>query len=198
MDINQFKKIINLFEDRVDSPDASYETIKNKKDTAVKVTLSGNLSAEFTRIKNELDRIETLKNEITKAEKELDAKNAVSSLFDAADRAFQCIVETKSAFLKIGAVKKETVEEVDYEQIVNEMAKELTPELRVVLEQIKKKFTKEVEKSRSPTLTRGEVLKESDDEESVENLALRKYVDDWAKRYNRKLKNLLSLVDNLG
>lgn len=125
------------------SEDITYSS-EEKKGVITKVIarITGITSGRYTKLGRNLKKIEQLEKEIKvlKAEVKTDTKELIQDLFNADDIARTRVVETVGFLFELTKDPAVTVS-VKYQKVLEEMEKHLTPELIVVLESIKTKFT---------------------------------------------------------
>lgn len=125
------------------SEDITYSS-EEKKGVITKVIarITGITSGRYTKLGRNLKKIEQLESEIKilKAEVKTDTKELIQDLFNADDIARTRVVETVGFLFEL---TKDPVasKSVKYQKVLEELETHLTPELVVVLESIKKKFT---------------------------------------------------------
>lgn len=185
MNSADFRKLINLFDARIPgNADIEYQ------DTADKVValLKSYPSGVYTKLGQKVERIKELQEEISTLEKEIkrSTREDVAELFDAEDVVKTRVIETLQFIFTLSKDPKPTVSP-QYKNILEELTKHLTPELIMVLEEIKSKMVTVTEKSPSLKVARR-------DTELSENI-LSKFKDiifGWARKYDAKLNNLKS------
>ena len=184
MNTEKFRNLINLFESRI--PDVEYEDVDTDR---VVAKLKSYNSQVYTKLANKLLRLEELENEIKALKEELkgETKENIHDLFDAEDAARTRVIETVSFIFTLSKDPKVT-ESPKYKEILSELEKQLTPELILVLESLKKQLVTVTQKS--PAL-RVRTIKEG-----VESIFAR-FKDSimrWANRYDQKLAALKASV----
>jgi len=193
-------KVYELFEAR--NPELNYVEKQVKKVLdLVTVELSGSKSGSMTRLMTRYSRLD--KSAALLAERReatnLEMKDKVADLFDAADEVLTRVVETASFTITLskaekGADKKPKTS-IDYEAIVKEL-QVMVPELEEKIKEITKKFTEITPAKDSPITLRvrskvdegvvGDILK------SVKAFA--KSIFSWLKSYDRRLAVLKSKI----
>lgn len=177
------KKIMMIVESRLSGPDITY----HEKSDRITAEVSANLSGKFTRLVQNLQKIDSLTTELKELQADVkqQRREDVAALFDAEDAVLTRVVDTKSAILTLS---KDPADRVTpkYKDILEEFEKHLTPELLKVLE---------VLKATHVTVTQVEPslrwkLKESVDEEKIDRVV--NLVNGWLTKYDRKLNQLVS------
>lgn len=180
------RELLDLFE--ADVP------IERTIDKAV-VNLRGTDSMVYTKLAQKVNRIEALEKEIKelKADVKTEAKIYVADLFAAEDEVRTRVINTVSFILTLSKNPKPT-ETVQYSKVLMALEKQLTPELIVVLENLKAQFTTVTQKDPS--------LKIEPKNESIsltEGIGdyFRKFlsfITNWANSYDKKLNALKKAV----
>ena len=138
----------------IDGKIISFEEITYSK-TADKViaNLTSHDSAAFTRLANQIKKMQVLEDDIKKIKEDIKAatKQDIQSLFDAEDAIKTRVVETVSFSLVLSKDPKPS-ETVKYKEVLEELSKNLTPDLIAKLEELKKKYLTITQKSASLTL----------------------------------------------
>ena len=123
--------------------------------TADKViaNLTSHDSAAFTRLANQIKKMQVLEDDIKKIKEDIKTatKQDIQSLFDAEDAIKTRVVETVSFSLVLSKDPKPS-ETVKYKEVLEELSKNLTPDLIAKLEELKKKYVTVTQKSASLTL----------------------------------------------
>ena len=108
--------------------------------TADKViaNLTSHDSAAFTRLANQIKKMQVLEDDIKKIKEDIKAatKQDIQSLFDAEDAIKTRVVETVSFSLVLSKDPKPS-ETVKYKEVLEELSKNLTPDLIAKLEELK-------------------------------------------------------------
>lgn len=176
------KQMIMIVESRLTGPDITY----HQKTDRVTAEVSANLSGKFTRLVQNLQKIDSLSTELKELQADVkqQRREDVAALFDAEDAVLTRVVETKSAILTLSK-DPEDRETPKYKEILTELEQHLTPELLKVLE---------VLKATHVTVTKVEPslrwkLKEDIDEDKVSRVV--DMVNTWLQKYDQKLSNLM-------
>lgn len=181
MKTEQFRNLISLFEAR--NPDITYQDNTGE----VVAQLKSYNSQVYTKLAQRLERIEQLESEIKalKDEAKQDTRDDIVDLFDAKDAVNTRVVETISFVFTLSKDPKAT-EAPKYKEILTALEAHLTPELILVLEELKKKMVTVTQKQPS--------LKYRSVTEGVGGLfaKLKSVVFNWAQRYDQKLAQLKS------
>lgn len=199
--MHDMRKLIMIVEGR--DPEIEY-TDKETKGVLDKViaTLSGTQSSGFTRVGKKYKEIDRIEKEIAAQKKQLNAetKEKMEELFDVEDEVLTRVVETASLTLTLSkqtAAKKaeyEKVSELDAEGMLNELA-EMLPDLTNTLNTLRKKYTKEVERVKSPakSATTARLSAPKFKKESVE---LNEGLSDWVQKFKTWASKKLSRFDS--
>ena len=182
MKTEQFRKLITLCEAR--QPDLEY--VDTPKSNSVVVKITGNLSGEYTKLAQKIQKLDALEAEIKtlKAEIKDESKQRVADLFDAEDAAKIRVVQTIQFVYRLSANPAEQ-SNPKYKEILEELTNSLTPELILVLEELKKKFVTKVQKSPIMKLSK---IGESSDDDMLSKL--KHIIFNWAKSYDARLEHL--------
>lgn len=153
-------------------------------------------SQVYTKLAQKVERIEALEDEIKalKAEVKSGAREHVNALFDAEDVVRTRVVDTVSFILTLSKDPKPT-ETVQYAKVITELEKSLTPELILILENLKAQFKTVTQKEPSLKI----IAKPKDDLEESMHSYQRKFdafIHQWAERYDDKLDSLKQLVSD--
>lgn len=185
MNSEDFRKLINLFDSR--RTDIEYQ------DTASEVAakLRSHPSGVFTKLAMKVLRIEELETEISQLKEEVKAgaRENVAELFNAEDAVKTRVIETLQFILTLSKDPKPTVTP-QYKNILEELTKHLTPELILVLEEIKKKMVTVTQKAPS--------LKVKPIDQDLSEGVMSKFthiIMNWAQKYDAKLDNLKSQIN---
>jgi len=182
MNNQQFRKLINLFEER--DPSIAYQD-SDKGDKVVALLQSYN-SQVYTKLAQKIQRMTQLEAEVKQLKEEVKqaARENVADLFDAEDIVRTRVVETISFVFVLSKDPKETVTP-KYKEILSELEAHLTPELIKVLEELKKQMVTVTQKQ--PSLSVSPIS-----EGIVGNIfaKLKNLVMGWAQRYDQKLDQL--------
>lgn len=180
MNTQEIRQLIDLCEERL--PSAEYEDSA----TEVIAILHSYDSQVYTKLAQKVQRIETLEAEIKqlKAEVKDETRGLIANLFDALDVAKTRVVRTVSFIFKLTKDPKPT-ETPKYKEILSELEQHLTPELIVVLDQLKKQMVTVTQKA--PAMTIKPI-----DEGIVGSIftRLKNAVLSWGQRYDQKLNKL--------
>jgi len=167
-------------------PDAEYEESKSK----VIAKLKSYDSQTYTKLGQKLERIDEVTKQLKTMQEEvkLEVKERLAGIFDANDAAQTRVVETMRFIFTLTADPKQT-ETPKYKDILAVLEKQLTPELLVVLENLRKTM-KTVSAPRPPSLkySSREIVDESDDSSAADQYEGR--IMQWAESYDRKLNDL--------
>jgi hypothetical protein len=181
-------------------PDVEYSAEGKKKGEINKVVarLKSIASGRYTRLANNVRRIGELQTEIEKLDQEAkeDAREAIADLFHAKDSIYTRVVETVSFVIKLTADPKPTTT-VKYEKVLTDLEQHLTPQLRVILEDLKVKYSTETTKAAALTIQGPGPKKKV--EESFENDPFAAYlnkIENWARKYDQVLDSLENEVFN--
>ena len=180
MNTNQFRHYINLIESR--NPDFDYQ---DNEQQVIAVLKSYN-SQVYTKLAQKVERIDQLEAEIKMLKEEVknETRETIADLFDAEDVVRTRVVRTMSFILTLSKDPKATVSP-KYKDILEELSAHLTPELIIVLENLKKQLVTVTQKSPSLRI-------EPVDEGRLGDLFARfkQKVFGWANRYDQKLSML--------
>ena len=180
MNTNQFRHYINLIESR--NPDFDYQ---DNEQQVIAVLKSYN-SQVYTKLAQKVERIDQLEAEIKMLKEEVknETRENIADLFDAEDVVRTRVVQTMSFILTLSKDPKATVSP-KYKDILEELSAHLTPELIIVLENLKKQLVTVTQKSPSLRI-------EPVDEGRFGDLFARfkQKVFGWANRYDQKLSML--------
>jgi valyl-tRNA synthetase len=181
--IDNMKKYIQLFEARM--PDVKYE----QKTKEVIAYLQSYRSQTYTNLAKKVERLTQLEFEVKKLKEEVkvEARENVAEIFDASDAIHTRVVETVSFILTLSKDPAVTVTP-KYKDILEELSKHLTPELIVIMEQLKKELITETRKQ--PSITVKPRLSESYGDAD----AFLAHVNRWASGFDRKLDALKKMV----
>lgn len=184
MQTEQFRKLINLCESRIENPDVSY-TSDAKKVVAV---LKSYNSQSYTKLAQKFEQIAMLEAEVKqlKAEVKASTKEDVADLFDAEDAIMTRVIETVSFTLTLSKDPIPTVSP-KYKDILEALSTQLTPELILVLEELKKNMVTVTQKSPSLSIKPVSEGRFSNFFAKFKNL-----VFNWGQKYDQKLDQLKS------
>jgi len=180
MKTEQLRTLINLFEAR--NPAITYQENPGE----VVAQLKSYNSQTYTKLAQKIERIEQLESEVKalKDEVKQETRENIADLFEAEDAVNTRVVETISFIFTLSKDPKAT-EAPKYKEILTALEAQLTPELILVLEELKKKMVTVTQKQ--PSLKIRPV---------AEGLAgslfakLKAVVFGWAQRYDQKLAQL--------
>ena len=135
MNTNQFRHYINLLEAR--DPGIQYQDSESE----VIALLRGSDSQVYTKLAQKVNRIEQLESEIKELKEEVKqvSRENIADLFDADDAVKARVVQTMSFILTLSKDPKATVTP-KYKDILEALSTQLTPELIIVLENLKKQM----------------------------------------------------------
>jgi uncharacterized protein (UPF0335 family) len=180
MNTEKLRQLMNLCEGR--NPDLEYQDAEDK----VIAKLASYKSQSYTKLAQKVQRIEELEAEVKALKEEVkqESRENVADLFDAEDAVKTRIVETMSFILTLSKDPKAT-ETPKYKDILEELTNHLTPELIIVLEQLKKQMVTITQKAPSMKIR-------PIDEGFVGSIfaRLKNAVMSWGQRYDQKLNNL--------
>jgi phage shock protein A len=188
MKTQDFRQLINLFEDRDDT--STY----TETDDKIVIELTSHKSAEFTRAaKNYLDCKQSLDEAKAAFEAANDALHAMTSeLQGPYDDLKTCYFELKST-IELSLAKKTTAETVDWKKMFALLSEHLTPELTEKANEFKKACTKSTEKA--PALrVKGPKL-----DESVGSLfaKIAQYFRSFRNKFTTNLKQVQSRLQSM-
>ena len=181
--MNDMKKYLQLFEARI--PDVKYE----QKTKEVIAYLQSYRSQTYTNLAKKVERLTQLEHEvkILKEEVKAEARENVAEIFDASDAIHTRVVETVSFILTLSKDPAITVTP-KYKDILEALSKHLTPELIVIMEQLKKELVTETKKQ--PSISVKARLSES----KANGDAFLAHVNRWASGFDLKLDALKKMV----
>lgn len=200
--------LLNLLTEarRSDLPYTEKKT-KNLVDKVI-VNLSGNESGKFTKLSKQY---KVLKDEIDKLSEKMVVLNAeikeeAVDLFDATDEVYTRIVETASMTILIGKRQPDSIDKtvkIDYEKAIKEISL-LVPGLTEQVQSIIKANTQIEEKlkvAKSPQL-RVDIKEEFSISAIIKFVKsigskLRQSIRNWAKGYDKKLKEISQLIEKI-
>lgn len=187
MNSNQFRKLINLFEARV--PGLEYE---NEKDKVIVKLYSYN-SQSYTKLAQKIERVKELEEQIKELKQDIvqSGRENVNDLFDAADAVNTRVVETVSFIFQLTKDPKPTVAP-KYKDILEELSKHLTPELTVMLTQLKEKMVTTTQKAPALSMKRKDESISEGIGDKISGLfrAFKQHVLRWGKSYDQRLDQL--------
>lgn len=176
--IPEFKALFEVY-----NGDIEYD---DKKQKAI-INLTGKEDKRYQRLADELKRLDETEAEV-KAIKEslkVSAKELIADLFKADDVIFTRVVRTTDAVFVLSKDPKPT-ESVSYSKVLDELEKHLTPEVRAVLEELKKTYTSVSQ--RLPSLRLEFAMTDTELELVRNELAeFLENVRSWASSFDQKL-----------
>lgn len=210
MSYDNIRKMINLFENNYSpkyvNDDIQYE-VEEKKNEITKVTakLRAKKSEAYTKLGNNLKKIEELTEEIKKIKDDVksETKELLTDLFHAEDEAYTRVVETVSFTFQLSKKPEET-KTYQYAKILEELKDHMTPDLIVVLNSIKEKYKSVAQREASLKYTDKRVEFKEGFMSDVKNKIVdffKRFLDsvkNWGKKYDSKLDNLKSMAENEG
>jgi hypothetical protein len=193
----------------INDPDVKYSA-EGKKGAIDKiiVKLKSFKSGEYTKLGRNLVKIDKYEKEIKKLKEEIKdySKTHIADLFHAEDAAHTRVVETVGFIFKL-TKDPEPSETFKYAQILKELEKKLTPELVVVLEELKKQFRSETQRSPGLSYTDkrmdfgddDKIIEDIEDKlESTQSISdFAETIENWSEKYSRKLESLLAKYQQL-
>jgi hypothetical protein len=183
MNKDQFTKLVALFDDRQEgNPDAEYADSGDNKASA---KISGDLGSAMDALTASWKEVEAKKTELVRLEEELKNKvrESVADLFDASEIVKTRVALTGRFILELSKVPEPTVMP-KYKEIVMELKKHLTPELKEVLDGLIKSMITVVEKRPS--------IKATPIDENAKESSFLKGFEVWADSYDQDLKHLIN------
>lgn len=146
-------------------------------------------SGSYTRLGQNLQRIEELTNELKTLKDEVKqaAREDIIELFSVEDAIKTRVVQTKSFIFVLSKDPKPT-ETYKYAQILEELQSELTPELLQVLEALKAKYKTVTQKEPSLRLAKKSDKLNENLVDRLKNFVYKFF--QWAKSYDRRLASL--------
>lgn len=114
--MNEFRKLMNIMENRVDGPEVTYRMENDNKSkalqkefTRVVAQVTGRTSARFTKLAKKFIEIEELNKRVTELRDSTNEENKriMEGFFDAGDNIYTRVIKTKSIALTMA---KDTVE----------------------------------------------------------------------------------------
>lgn len=204
-EMRKYTKILN--EARLsDNPEIKYE-LKGKSGAAEKrgefekaiATLSGNTSGVFTKYAQSYREIDQKSKEIEALKDKLNekVKNSVDELFDVEDALYTRVVESVSMIATLSKYSPEvTTQENDFDinGFVAELFETATEDLLPLLNSLKSKYTKLVEKTKKETPSRLTIkTKESINED--ESVGVYPELKQWADKFSEKIQSRINEFD---
>lgn len=185
----EMRYILDKFDEtRAEHPEISYTDEKLK----VIAELRSHKSAVYTKLADRLESIDRMEAQIKEYKLEMKAmtREHVADLFDAEDAVKTRVIDTVSFIITLTKTPTPTVS-YQYAKILAELANHLTPELLIILNDLKEKFKSESQREPGISIVRKEV------EESVITDKLKHYfakfkrfILHWAHGYDRRLNAL--------
>lgn len=207
-EMRKYTKI--LTEARItDNPEVSYQ-LKGKSGAAEKrgefekaiVTLSGSKSGVFTKfakaykeIDEKVKEVEALKDSLNEK-----VKNSVDELFDVEDAVYTRVVESVSMVATLSKYSPEvTTQESDFdaEEFVNELFQIASDDLLPVLNTLKQKYTKIIEKTKKEVPSRLTVKTQESVNDNEVYPDLKEWADNLSDKLNFKIADFDSRMDYL-
>ena len=192
---SEMAKVMKIMEagymGKADGSDVDYKI--SPKGDKVTASVKGHLSAKYTKLAQNIDKIKTLQSEIEELTEQTkqDARGAISDLFTAEDEVRTRVVETVSFSLKLTKTPEPTTT-TKWASVVSELL-ELQPQLIDVLETLKAKHSSVVQKSAALSFAPKESIELEEgpmDALSAFFSKLLSYVDKWCTRYDASLDAL--------
>jgi uncharacterized protein Yka (UPF0111/DUF47 family) len=194
-----------------DDPNVSYSAEQTKGEiTKVIANLSSHESGKYTKLGRNLKRIERVSALIDKLKENVkqETREKIADLFHAEDACRTRVIETVSFTFKMtkDPVASNTTQ---YAKVLEELENHLTPELVVILEGLKNKYSKVVQKEPSLIKVQDKVQTTEEsfdsmlDEGILDSLKafFHKYLQkvlDWGRKYDTKLAKLEQLAASAG
>ena len=191
MNSEELRNIINkltiLTESREDHPEATYTNEKTK----VIAELRSHKSAVYTKLADRLESIERMEEQIKEYKLEMKAmtREHVADLFDAEDAVKTRVVDTVSFIITLSKTPAPTTS-YQYAKVMAELANHLTPELLIVLNDLKEKFKSESQREPSISVSRKEVKEGVGDKLQHYFAKFKHFILRWAHGYDRRLQAL--------
>lgn len=179
-------------EGRMLSPDISYDVSTSK----VVAQLKSYNSQSYTKLAQKLQRVSDLEAEVKQLRKEVkqDTRELVADLFSADDVVRTRVVETVSFIFTLSKDPKPT-ETIKYANVIEELEKHLTPELIVVLNDLKEKYKSVSQREPALKVEPKEQLEETMLGDMAQKLKsyfakFKNLITRWGERYDDKLNAL--------
>lgn len=191
---------------RVDDPNVTYSAEQTKGEiNKVIATLSASESAKYTKMGRNLKRIAWLSEKIDQLKEQVktETREKIADLFHAEDSVRTRVIDTVSFTFKMTKDPVAT-ESIQYSKVLEELQNHLTPELVVIMEGLKSKYSKVVEKQ--PALIQlqdkkpaAESIGETLEEGLVDSLkaffhSFLEKVKAWGAKYDSKLDKLKAMA----
>lgn len=208
-EMRKYTKILS--ESRItDNPEVSY-TLKGKSGAAEKrgefekaiVTLSGSKSGVFTKYAKAYKEIDDKAKEIEALKDSLNekVKNSVDELFDVDDALYTRVVESVSMMATLSKYSPATTSqesEFDINGFVTELFEIATDDLLPMMNALKQKYTKIVEKTKKEVPSRLTIkTQESTNMDNNSYPDLKQWADNFSEKMNSRLVNIDSKMDYL-
>lgn len=173
------RQLINIVEGRL--PDVDYEETANK----VIASLKSYESQSYTKLAQKIEKINELSKEINtlKAEVKQETRERIAGIFDAEDVVNTRVVETIQFIFTLSKDPAATVSP-KYKDILSALEKQLTPELIVVLNQLKETMVTVTQKEPSLKLTQKENVGQPIDQQILQ------LATQWGAKYDKQLDAL--------
>lgn len=172
---------------RIIDTDVTYEDLADK----VVAQLKSYNSATYTRLANRVEKLTQLEAEIKaiKSEVKTLVKENIADLFAADDAVKTRVVDTVSFIMTLSKDPKPT-ESYQYAKIVEALTEHLTPELMMVLEDIKQKFKTVTQKEPSLKIQKKDLTESVVAKFKDYFRKFRRFIENWARNYDSKLLDL--------
>lgn len=187
---DQLKKLMMICEAR--NPDFTYDESNAGK---VIVQLQSYKSQSYTKLAQKIEKVKALEAEVKQLKLDIvqEGRENVNDLFDASDAVNTRVVETVSFIYQLTKDPKAT-EAPKYKDILEALTLHLTPELIVVLTQLKAKMVTVTQKQPALSLTDKNAVGESigDMGRGIASAfrAFKAHVQRWAYNYDEYLTKL--------
>jgi predicted negative regulator of RcsB-dependent stress response len=177
---HQMREFIRLVETDIEFQRDASKVVANLKSYESQV---------YTKLAQKVQRIEALESEIKQLKQEVksESRQHVAALFTAEDTVRTRVVETVSFILTLSKDPKPT-ESYKYAKIIEELEKQLTPELIAVLENLKTQFKTVTQKE--PSLSVTKIDESIRDKIKSYMLKYMDFIRSWAGKYDQKLDTL--------
>jgi len=153
-------------------------------------------SQSYTKLAQKLQRVSDLEAEVKQLRKEVkqDTRELVADLFSADDVVRTRVVETVSFIFTLSKDPKPT-ETIKYASVIEELEKHLTPELIVVLNDLKEKYKSVSQREPALKVEPKEQLEETVLGDMAQKLKsyfakFKNLITRWGERYDDKLNAL--------
>lgn len=180
------RDLINLVEAESTSLD-----IERTADKAV-INLRSHPSMVYTKLAQKVSRISELEKEVKALKEQVkdETKQHVANLFTAEDEVRTRVVKTISFILTLSKTPNPTTT-VQYSKVLEELEQYLTPELIIILNDLKEKFSSVSQREPSLKITPNESISEGFSNYFAKLL---QFVRSWGARYDKKLMTLMQLI----